>query len=143
MSFSFRSPPSYYPQDIPEDVENSSSNDEDYRTYSTSRGPPTSSGTPAFSNPPDYSSSRRHAVLGAANRRRYRPPKDHRFSYYDASQHPWAHLRIKSPPLKSKSPLPTYRPGDEVIGSIDLDLRKEKMIMGIEVSVSLSDYQSW
>lgn len=130
MSSSIRQPPGYYPQDLPEDVDGDSSDDDDI-TYA--RPPP----QPSFSDLPDYTSSRRRSVLAAAGgRRRHRPPRDHRFAYYDSNNHPWAQLRLKSPALKSKSPLPTYRPGDDVTGSVDLDLRKEKMVKAIELTVS-------
>jgi hypothetical protein len=48
----------------------------------------------------------------------------------------WARLRIHSfAPLEGETPL--FHPGDEVAGCVELNLKKEKCIGGIQISVSL------
>jgi hypothetical protein len=47
----------------------------------------------------------------------------------------WALLRIQSS-AKSRHHTPSYRPGDEVVGFLELELPREKSITGIHVTVS-------
>lgn len=46
----------------------------------------------------------------------------------------WALLRLQSS-AKSKSHTPSYRPGDEVVGFVELDLPREKSITNITINV--------
>lgn len=60
----------------------------------------------------------------------------HSFDFVDAKNKPWAYLKVRS---RANAPgkLPMFFDGDDIAGSLDLDLAKPEKIHSIAVQVSL------
>jgi hypothetical protein len=93
----------------------------------------------AFEPLPTYSYPHRRRRLSTANRSNHsRTPRAEHvipLTTNDASHRSWAQMKIQSS-AKSASHIPSFRPGDEIVGFVELDLPREKSITSITITVS-------
>jgi hypothetical protein len=83
---------------------------------------------PAFPPPPEYEGRRR-----SPNTSRRNGSTEHVIT---SREHTWVKLRLRKSSANSSSELPSYRTGEEIHGSVELDLKKDKVFQSIDVSVS-------
>jgi hypothetical protein len=97
----------------------------------------TTSPPPAAELLPTYSVAVARVTPPAAVRPRPLPVVERKFPLAQIRQEPWAHLKIKS---RGGSPRdrPQFFQGEEVQGSVELDVQKgDTAIRSVEISVSL------
>jgi hypothetical protein len=84
---------------------------------------------------PAYSSSPPSAPNSAAPVTATRERAQHRYTIQDKKGHDWASLFLQSSAPSGKH-LPTFLEGENIVGSVNLNLKKEETIRYIEFDVS-------